>query len=131
MPTKKDKEYEKIILDNLSKKDKDPLLIINTIRDSFIGAEEVYTKGSCYQFYKILKIMFPEAICYYDCYHVITKIGDKYYDITGEIDGSKHIEATDADLKGIKDCRYMISKFNKFQECSEMDEYKYLALQNI
>lgn len=59
--------------------------IISTIRDSFIGSQQVYTEGSCYHFYLILKSVFPQAECWYDEDHVITKIDNKFYDITGEI----------------------------------------------
>jgi len=58
---------------------------IATIRDSFIGSQQVYTEGSCYHFYLILKAVFPQAECWYDEEHIITKIDGKYYDITGEI----------------------------------------------
>lgn len=58
---------------------------IATIRDSFIGSQQVYTEGSCYHFHLILKKVFPNAEPYYDLDHVITKIDDKYYDITGEV----------------------------------------------
>jgi hypothetical protein len=58
---------------------------ISTIRDSFIGSQQVYTEGSCYHFYLILKSVFPNAEPYYDLDHIITKINDKYYDITGEV----------------------------------------------
>ena len=58
---------------------------ISTVRDSFIGSQQVYTEGSCYHFYLILKEVFPEAEAYYDADHVITKIDGKFYDITGEI----------------------------------------------
>lgn len=58
---------------------------ISTIRDSFIGSQQVYTEGSCYHFYLILKQVFPDAIAYYDGDHVITKIDGKFYDITGEV----------------------------------------------
>lgn len=58
---------------------------ISTIRDSFIGCQQVYTEGSCYHFYLILKEVFPDAEPYYDNDHFITKIGDHFYDITGEV----------------------------------------------
>jgi hypothetical protein len=58
---------------------------ISVIRDSFIGSQQVYTEGSCYHFYLILREVFPEAECWYDLDHVITKIDEKFYDITGEI----------------------------------------------
>lgn len=59
--------------------------VIATIRDSFIGSQQVYTEGSCYHFYLVLKKIFPNAEAYYDLDHIITKIGDRFYDITGEV----------------------------------------------
>lgn len=61
------------------------------IRTSFVGAEHVYTNGSCYRFYKILRCIDDRAIPYYDGNHVITRIGDRYYDITGEVECGSHI----------------------------------------
>lgn len=58
---------------------------ISRIRDSFVGSQQVYSEGSCYHFYLILKEVFPEAEAWYDEDHVITKIDDKFYDITGEV----------------------------------------------
>lgn len=58
---------------------------IAAVRDSFIGSQQVYTEGSCYHFYLILKEVFPQAECWYDEDHVLTKIDDKFYDITGEV----------------------------------------------
>ena len=60
---------------------------ISAIRDSFIGSQQVYTEGSCFQFYLILKSIFPETECYFDEDHAITKIDNKFYDITGEVRG--------------------------------------------
>lgn len=67
------------------------LNFIETIRNSFDLSVEVYTKGSCYKFYEILKCCFPESICYYNCDHAITKIGDNFYDITGKVNKTNHI----------------------------------------
>ncbi len=64
---------------------------IRTIRESFIGSSTVYTRGSCFQFYRILKLVFPEAEAYYDMNHVITKIGVHYYDINGLAKKEHHI----------------------------------------
>jgi len=68
-----------------------PEKLIKTIRHSFIGADKVYTNGSCYQFYKILKCAFPQAKAYYDSNHVITEIDGKFYDITGEVQKNNHL----------------------------------------
>jgi hypothetical protein len=62
---------------------------VKSIRDSFVGAEFLYTHGSCYQFYLILKSIIPNAEAYYDSDHVITKIGERFYDITGEVEGCR------------------------------------------
>lgn len=67
------------------------LNFIKTIRESFIGSEIVYTKGSCYNFFLIIKEVYPNAQCYYDENHVITKLGNKYYDITGEVKLGRHL----------------------------------------
>ena len=58
---------------------------IAKVRDSFIGSQQVYTEGSCYHFYLILKEVFSDAEPWYDNEHIVTKIGDKFYDITGEV----------------------------------------------
>jgi hypothetical protein len=60
--------------------------LIDAVRSSFVGSIQVYTNGSCYQFYKILRCVFPTARAYFNIDHVITKIGNKYYDITGEVE---------------------------------------------
>ena len=56
---------------------------ISRVRDSFIGSQQVYTEGSCYHFYLILKEVFPDAECIYDGEHVLTRLDGKCYDITG------------------------------------------------
>lgn len=65
---------------------------ISTIRDSIVGSQEIYTGGSCYHFYKILKFVFPEAEAFYDQDHVVTKIDGNYYDITGKISPDPNFE---------------------------------------
>lgn len=76
---------------------------IATIRDSFIGSQQVYTEGSCYHFYLILKQVFPDAKPYYDTYHILTKIDGKFYDITGEVkECSSMNELTTAADYGLK-----------------------------
>jgi hypothetical protein len=58
---------------------------IEKVRSSFIGSQQVYTEGSCYHFYLILKEVFPDAECWADEGHIVTKIDNKFYDITGEV----------------------------------------------
>lgn len=75
----------------LFEKERNVLRLIYAIRNSFPQSVEVYTKGSCYQFFKILQAVFPEAEAYYDCDHVITKIDGQFYDITGRVKKEKHL----------------------------------------
>jgi hypothetical protein len=65
--------------------------IIDAIRDSFVGSEKVYTKGSCFQFYLIIKAICPYAEPWYDGIngHVYAKVGDKFYDIYGELEDAE------------------------------------------
>lgn len=67
------------------------LKIIKAIRKSHNGAVDIYTQGKCYDFFLILKSIFPIAEAYYDSDHIITKIEGKYYDITGEVEKVNHL----------------------------------------
>ena len=64
---------------------------ISLIRDSFVGSQQVYTNGSCYHFYLILKNIYPSAICWYDESHIVTEIDGKFYDITGEVQKNSNL----------------------------------------
>ena len=59
------------------------LSLIKAIRESFYGSDIVYTKGSCYQLFKILSVVFPTAEAYYFDKHIYTKIEGSFYDING------------------------------------------------
>jgi hypothetical protein len=59
---------------------------ITTIRESFVGSEIVFKSGSCYRFYEILKLIHP-VTPYYEDGHVVCKLNDHFYDITGEVKG--------------------------------------------
>jgi len=61
------------------------LKFIKIIRDSFSGSIDVYTRGSCYKLYEILKFVFPSAECFCYSKHIITKINSRFYDIMGEV----------------------------------------------
>lgn len=64
-----------------------PIYFIKLIRESFVGSETVFTSGSCYQLYKILKSVFPNAKAYViNENHIVTRIGINFYDINGYIE---------------------------------------------
>ena len=61
----------------------DVLTFLTGLRESFYGADVVYTKGSCYELFKILSALFPTADAYYYDKHIYTKIDNVFYDING------------------------------------------------
>lgn len=70
--------------------------ILNTIallRESHKQMEEIFLYGSCLNLFCILRSIFPEAKPYFknDESHIITKIDNKFYDITGVVDPSDYI----------------------------------------
>lgn len=69
------------------------LELIRELKNSSHYIYPIFSYGSCFRLYKILKILFPKAKPYYSDIdgHWITKIGDIFYDIGGEID-KKYVE---------------------------------------
>lgn len=61
----------------------EPLQVIGAIRESFQDAGFVYTNGSCFAFYQILRTIFPQAKPWTDQDHVWTEIDGKFYDVNG------------------------------------------------
>ena len=60
---------------------------IKSVRELSPNMDYVCTHGSCYKFYEILSFVFPGAIGYINAErsHVVTRIGDDLYDISGRI----------------------------------------------
>ncbi len=60
--------------------------ILNTIaeiRQSHPDMQRIFMQGSCMNFHMILRSIYPEAEPYFNINHVVTKIDDTFYDITG------------------------------------------------
>lgn len=70
------------------KKHRKILYFIKLIRESHPVQERVFLNGSCLNFFLILRAVFLEAEPYFNIDHIITKIGDRYYDITGEVEAT-------------------------------------------
>jgi hypothetical protein len=78
--------------------------------------KEIFKTGDCGRLYLILKFVFPEAVPYMvvrkgdeSWVHVLTKIGDKYYDIEGEFDvtGFTIEESSEEEIKrDLLHCNY-------------------------
>jgi hypothetical protein len=72
------------------------LLFLAELRDAFPGSEEVFTRGSCFRLYRMLRAICPDAECWYDSDHAITCIGGRWYDITGEVRPGRHLPLGEA-----------------------------------
>lgn len=65
---------------------------IRRIRESHSQMTNIFLHGSCLNFHMILRAFYPEAEAWVNNFHVITKIGNRFYDITGEIiDASRYL----------------------------------------
>lgn len=64
---------------------------ISTFRSCVPNALSYFLNGGCYDFFLILKSIFPSAEAWSDCDHVITRIGDRFYDVRGEIHCERHL----------------------------------------
>lgn len=60
---------------------------LKELKYSYYLNAKIYTEGSCFRLYKIIKTIYPQANPYYSHIegHWITEIDGKYYDINGEI----------------------------------------------
>jgi len=67
------------------------LKIIRVIREVIPSSVDIFTKGKCFEFCRLLKEIFPEGEIHYDSEHFIFKHEGKYYDITGEINSERHL----------------------------------------
>lgn len=101
------------------KRHEDIISYIKILRESFDGAEIAYKNGSCYKFYEILKHTFPESKPFYTgVHHVVTKINERYYDISGEVFDKENLfipfnkaKEIDSDLEDIVDCKFNLTSF--------------------
>lgn len=59
------------------------LNLISLIRESHPEMVNIFTKGSCLNLFLILHSIYPDSIPLFNIDHVVTKINDKCYDITG------------------------------------------------
>lgn len=61
------------------------LNILQTLRESHPHMKWVFLEGSCMNLFVMLKQIFPKAEAFFDLDHIVTKIDDRFYDITGEV----------------------------------------------
>lgn len=68
---------------------------IRRIRESHPEMVKIFTQGSCLHFFLILRSFYPQAEAWLDSDHVVTKIGDRMYDITGEVKEGEYFPSTE------------------------------------
>lgn len=96
---------------------------INALRNTDPYIEKIYLNGGCYQFYKLLKAVYPSAKPYItqDKQHIVTKIGLNFYDITGQVSGRfSPLNSTDAEMCetwSFARCNWL------YKECPNCGEY--------
>ena len=101
------------------------LEFITTVRASFGGSIAVYTCGNCYQFYEILKIVFPDAEAFDAGGHVYTKIDNNFYDIRGKfnVDRLKLIPITEPDrIKSLSSNKWTDERRKEYGMGKEINE---------
>jgi len=99
------------------------LNFINTLRMSDKYIESIYTQGGCYQFYLVLKSIFPESIPFFNSKkdHIVTKIDDIYYDIKGVYTGAT-LSVLESDMKEVKSWSFSRTMFLSVKECPQCEE---------
>jgi len=98
-----------------------PDALISALNKTDYYIKLIFTRGACYKFYEFLKELFPNAEPYLrksDKNHVVTKIDEKYYDITGEVTG-EYLPLSEADIKECK--TWLFSPKNMCEVCNERE----------
>lgn len=65
--------------------------LITEIRESHSEMTNIFTLGSCFNMFKILRVLYPESVAWNDLNHIITEIDGRFYDITGEVKRLRHV----------------------------------------
>lgn len=68
----------------MTKKDKlAPHQFLRTLREAIDSKDP--RPLNCFGVFRVLKLIWPDAVPYYNGNHVVTKINGTYYDIDGEV----------------------------------------------
>lgn len=59
--------------------------LIAVIRESHSQMVNIFSYGSCWNFFLILRRVYPQAVPYDNQNHVVSKIDNRFYDITGDV----------------------------------------------
>ena len=106
-----------------------PKELIEKLRTSFVGSEEVYRHGSCFKLYEVLKVIYPSAVAWYnkDEDHIATCIDGVLYDIGGVVTGDYNpLCKSDRQTKAsMYKAKYSMYNVRVCPHCEEAVNYKY------
>lgn len=87
---------------------------LEELRNSADIQFKIFTEGSCFRLYKILKVIAPKAEAFWSDLdnHCITRIGKEYYDIGGRvkksyIKGRSYYKIPESQLRGYSLLKWM------------------------
>ena len=101
------------------------LLLVNSLRETDNYIESIFTKGGCYQFYLFLKNIYPDAIPFIhkNKDHIVSKIEDKLFDITGIIEDKKEYSPLKkSELEMVEKWSFSRTHLLQLKECPFCEE---------
>lgn len=81
------------------------------VQSCFPNAVQHFTQGYCFEFYDLLKDRFPSAQKWYDEDHMIAKIGERFYDITGQVIPDLHRHIIPGSTDDIRIQKLMLTRY--------------------
>lgn len=108
------------------------LEFLTKLRESADIQYKVFTEGSCFKLYEIIKTVFPQAEAYWSDRdgHCITKVDGEFYDIGGKLSESYtedmgYFRIPEDQLHG-----YSLMKWLNKDSCNTVKPEKYKVIQN-
>ena len=101
------------------------LLLVDSLRKTDNYIESIFMQGGCYQFHLFLKTIFPDAIPFIhkNKDHIISKIGNKLFDITGIIENeNEYSPLKKSELEMVKKWSFSRTHLLQLKECPFCEE---------
>lgn len=100
-----------------------PIDFITALNQSDPIVKTIYSNGGCYQFYKLLKTIFPKARACINIEknHVVTEICGELYDIEGYAKGVFNLLTDEKDIKMCEEWGFSKYRFIA-KECPNCEE---------
>lgn len=98
---------------------------LEVLRNSDFFIREIYTHGGCYQLYKVLKVLFPDAMAYtIDMRHVATMIDGELWDIDGVVheDEERYFPMSEQEMKVAENWSFAKNNDLYYGECPVCEE---------